>query len=161
MTTAIAIDGWLASFTDGGVSTEAKTLREKIDDVRDEMYETETLGKGHRDTIDALMESYLECCSDDWDGYGAKAVTEGDLATALRFLDALPSTIPPPEVSVDPDGEFAFDWYNGSNVLSISVGQLGRISYAAHFGKRRAHGTEYFSDELPAGITQNLARLFS
>ena len=161
MNTALAIDGFFSPHTDRGVSDEAADLRTRMRRVRDDMSETETLGKSYRETLDALLGSYFERLCNNWDGYGAKPVTDADLYASIRFLDTLPPSLPSAEVSLDPDGEFAFDWYKGSDVLSVSIGRLGRISYAAHFGRSRTHGTEYFADELPKVITENLERLFS
>jgi len=162
MTFAEAIDGFFSPHTDRGVSNEAAVLRDWIKELRNHMSVTETLGKSYRETRGSLIENYRECLSENWDGYAAKPTTEADLVTAIRFLDTLPTSIPRPEVSVDPDGEFAFEWYNGPrNVLSVSIGNLGRISYAAHVGRKRYHGTEYFADELPVVIIENLEKLFS
>jgi hypothetical protein len=162
MTFAMAIDGSFSPHTDRGVSSEAAVVRRQIKELRDHMTVTETLGKSYRETRSSLLEIYKDTLTENWNGYEAKATMEADLFTALRFLDTLPMSIPRPEVSVDPDGEFAFEWYNGPrNVLSVSIGQLGRISYAAHIGRKRYHGTEYFSDELAACIIENLEKIFS
>jgi hypothetical protein len=129
--------------------------------LREDLSETETFGKAFRDTFSALRHAYVECSSSNWDGYGAVAASAADFKTAIQFLCTLPPSTPSPEISIDPDGEFAFDWYRGTDVLSVSIGHLGRLSYAAHFGRRRVHGTEYFADELPEAIAENLQKLFS
>jgi hypothetical protein len=158
---AATIDGFFSPHTDRGVSCEALVLRERIKELRNHMSVTETLGKNYRETRASLIENYKECLSENWNGYGAKPTTEADLMTAIRFLETLPTSTPLPEVSVDPDGEFTFEWHNGPrNILSVSIGHLGRISYAAHVGRKRYHGTEYFGDEFPAVIIENLEKLF-
>lgn len=161
-TLALAIDGFFSPHTDRSVGQVAERLRSRIKEVRDTMSETETLGKNYRETLEALRQSYAECSSENWDGYRARAVTESDLKTAIHFLETLPTVIPPPEISVDPDGEFAFEWYHGpENVLSVSIGRVGRLSFAARIGRKRTNGTEFFADELPRVIMENLERLFS
>lgn len=161
MILATTIDGFFSPHTDRGVSSEAAVLRGQMKDIRNNLSETETLGKSYRETRSALIECYRERLSENWDGYGARPVAFADLQTAMRFLDTLPTSMPRPEVSVDSDGEFAFEWYHGPrNVLSVSIGHLGRISYAAHIGRKRYHGTEYFADELSPIIMENLGKLF-
>lgn len=160
-TLALTIENIFSPHTDRGLSTVAQTLRSRLKEVRENMSQTETLGKSYRETLDALHQSYAECSSENWDGYRARAVTESDLKAAIHFLETLPTVIPPPEISVEPDGEFAFEWYRGPHdVLSVSIGRMGRLSFAARIGRRRRHGTEYFADELPTIIAENLERLF-
>lgn len=158
----MTVGGFFTPHTDRGLSSVAKSLRSRIEELRAGMTATETLGKSYRETLNALYEVYQECLSENWDGYRAQTVSESDFKNAIRFLDTLPTVIPRPEISVDPDGEFAFEWYRGpDNILTVSIGRLGRLSFAARIGRRRAHGTDYFADELPAVISENLERLYS
>jgi hypothetical protein len=78
------------------------------------------------------------------------------LAKAVQFAVALPSDILQPEVSVDPDGEVAFDWADDNNVLSISVGAAGRVTYAAKFGAANTSGTLRFTERLPSSLGEAL-----
>jgi hypothetical protein len=159
---SVAIDGLFSPHTDRGVSAAAKVVRNQIDEVRQKMSETETLGRKYREALEALQESYAECARDNWNGYGAKAATTANLFIAVRLLGTLPPSLPTPEISVDPDGEFAFEWYKGrSNVLSVSINQTGKLSYAASIGRKTFHGTDFFADEFPKSISENLERLFS
>jgi len=64
-------------------------------------------------------------------------------------------------VSVDPDGEIAFEWHKKPRyVLSVSIGKYGEFSYAGLFGRRKTYGTEYLEDEFPRVVSTNLERLF-
>ncbi len=160
-TIAMRFDGFLTPHTDRGIGNDAVVLQGRFLDFRREISHSESLGKSYRDARNALLEAYWECGTNNWDGYGAAAVSLGDLCTAMKFISILPTSIPTPEVSVDPDGEFSFDWHNKDcDVLSLSIGLHGRISYAARFGESRTHGTEYFADELPPAVIANLERLF-
>jgi hypothetical protein len=158
---ALRIDSFFSPHTDRGISEDAESLRTLVKEVHKDVSLSETLGKAYREAIDALGNSYKECTAKDWDGNGAAAATLGDLITAERFLRTLPTSLPSPEISVDPDGEFAFEWYNDRDVLSVSIGRANKISYAARFGRSRIHGTEFFGDELPRVIIENLERLFA
>jgi hypothetical protein len=159
---ALRIDSFFSPHTDRGISDDAAVLLTRIKEVGKDISDTETLGKNYREALNALRACYNDCLTEDWAGEGAEPVMLADLLAAERFLRTLPTLLPRPEVSVDPDGEFAFEWYNSDrDVLSVSIGRQGKISYAARFGKNRTHGTEYFGDELPSVITANLERLFS
>lgn len=115
-----------------------------------------------REQLESLRDVYEEASLRGWDGHGAEPVSEATLAQALAFLDLLPSTSPSPGMSAHPDGELAFEWYVGrGRVLSISVNDAGRLSYAALFDYSSQNGTEFLLDSLPEAITLALRRLYS
>jgi len=58
-------------------------------------------------------------------------VSGATLVKALEFAATLPSDVALPEVSIDPDGELAFDWVKEDGLLSVSIGSTGRLTYAA------------------------------
>jgi hypothetical protein len=115
-----------------------------------------------REQLETLRDVYEEASLPGWDGHGAEPVSKATLAQALAFLDILPSTSPSPGMSAHPDGELAFEWYFGrGRVLSVSVNETGRLSYAALFGYSSQHGTEFLLDSLPEAIALALRRLCS
>jgi hypothetical protein len=71
---------------------------------------------------------------------------------AAKFLTALPTCAAAPELSVDPDGEIAFDWAAGEDMLSISLNASGRISYAADIGGQSSSGPGFFGGVVPEDI---------
>jgi len=155
-------EGFLSSHTDRGVSDEAKEIRDRVEHVLEDLLQSLSLGESYRDAVSALCEIANRSSVSNWDGYGAIAVSALAVGQAFRFLRTLPSTLRTPDLSVDPDGEISFEWYlEPRSVFSISVGPHGELSYAGLFGRSDAHGTEYFGDELPKPIMDNLSRLFS
>ncbi len=73
---------------------------------------------------------------------------------AARFLLALPSQLPSPEIALDPDGEISFDWVsrNGKS-FSVSLGKNGRISFAGRFSTQRSlYGTDRFDEVIPEEV---------
>jgi hypothetical protein len=161
----LAIDcyeGFLSTHTDRGVSEEAKEIRTRVEHVLEDLLQSVSLGGWYRDAVSALYHIASQSSVPNWDGYGAMQVSPLAVAQAFRFLRTLPSTLQTPDLSVDPDGEISFEWYlEPRRVFSISVGPHGELSYAGLFGRSDAHGTEYFGDELPKPIMDNLSRLFS
>jgi hypothetical protein len=87
-------------------------------------------------------------------GHGMMQTSNG-LATyerAMMFLESLPAEFKPPELSVDPDGEIAFDWMAGDDVFSVSLNASGQISYAAEIGGKLSSGPAFFGGILPEEI---------
>ena len=114
----------------------------------------------YRRATAAVIEAAQEASRPNWDLAGGLPVTQGTLAQAFAFLDVLPSMLPEPEVSVDPDGEVSFEWSFGPRrILAASINASGRISFAALIGASRLHGTDYLLDALPESVAHALQRL--
>jgi hypothetical protein len=118
--------------------------------------------KKRRDSLNIkLNEIYKECSVANWDGYQAVPVKKSLRKTVERFLDALPSTIPDPEISVDPDGEISLDWCSAPDkMFSISLGSKGRLSYAGLNGEKRSHGIEFFQKDIPVSLIVQLREFY-
>lgn len=108
-----------------------------------------------------LYEIYRECSEANWDGYDAIPMSKNTYFEAIKLIELLPSYLPEPEIMPEPTGEIAFEWYKGKQfVFVISVGGKNIITYAGLFGKSsKTHGTEYFADNLPLVIIENIKRL--
>ena len=123
--------------------------------------------KGIIDWTDVALEEiekvYEECLEANWDGYGAMPISRETYSKARKLLRMMPSSLPRPDISAEPDGEITFEWYKEKySVFVISVGGNNLITYAGLFGKsNKMHGTEYFADELPEIIRHCIQRLFS
>ncbi len=154
--------GFLLTSPDHGVSQEAKALRKQVEEASERVLETEALGDPRRKALSVLDDVHAECSTDNWDGYEARCVTSATKDQAGVFIRLLPASIPPPEISAEPDGEIAIEWHRGrSRALSVSVGENDELTYAGLFGRSRAHGTEVLDDELPETIAALLRRLLS
>ena len=84
-------------------------------------------------------------------------IAPGALAMAMEFAVTLPSDVRLPEMSIDPDGEVAFDWGSEVGIVSVSVGATGRIVYAAELGGQPTSGTTQLSGEIPGPLRASLA----
>jgi len=148
-------------FTDHGVSDDAKRLRNLFYENPSRSPSIKLEGR-FREASEAINSASKEASEDNWDGYGAQKIHEASLENAQAFLFALPTIIPLPEVSVDPDGEVSFTWQRSPRlVFSVSVSKNGVLNYAGLFGRNKTHGTEDFIQAIPKAITNNLERLFS
>ncbi|MFZ0255782.1 MAG: hypothetical protein WAN46_09070 [Gammaproteobacteria bacterium] len=109
----------------------------------------------------SLDEIYHECAESNWDGYGALPVAEPAYDEAVRFLAALPSWLPIPELVPEPSGEIGFEWNFGKNrVFAASVNGTNLITYAGLLGKgNKAHGTEVFDGSIPQTLINHIVRI--
>ena len=149
------------SRADTAVGNDAETLRTLREGAFD-FSNSISVGEVHRTTLENLRAAVEEAAAPDWYENGARPIEAATVGLALSFLKALPSAIPQPDIAVHPDGEIAFEWYEGPrSVLTVSIGPSGYLSYAALFGRSKAHGLEYFAEDLPQALLVNLSRLLS
>lgn len=160
---ALAID-WIQALptaSDRSVSAEAKHTR-RIRVVSYDFASSVSVDQVYRESVEAVFQAAQEAARPNWDGYGARPVSEATIAQALAFLDLLPTTLAQPEISAHPDGELAVEWSFGPRrLLTVSVSESGRLSYAALIGHARQHGTEFLLDSLPDSIALALRTLRS
>jgi len=110
----------------------------------------------------SLGELFREYSQPDWDGFGARALTEDSYEEALRVIDALPSWLPTPEIVAEPTGEIGFTWHKErGKVFAFSVGGKHRIIYAGIFAGDKEHGSVYFEETMPSVILQHLRKLYT
>lgn len=109
-----------------------------------------------------LNEWMMDCVRDGWDGHGAQAVSNQAYAAALRFVEALPPGFQVPDVAVDPDGCFTFEWRRGARrTVLVSVHPDFTVHYAALMGASHHYGDEPFFNKLPSGLERLIEHLFS
>ena len=106
---------------------------------------------------DIILETFQECITDDWDCYGAKAISSEVVHETFKFVDLLPVDITMPEVIPEPSGDIGLFWKKSKGqVLSLSITSKGVISFAYLFGKDEGCGHLHFFDELPKMIINML-----
>ena len=141
-------------------SDSAVRLKQSIEDIRKHLLTSLAVSRAAECAMTGLKTIRAEAAKPDWNGYGARALDPDAYANAQRFLEALPTTAPVPELSADQDGEVALDWdFGHRKALTISIGPNGRCSYAWLRGKRASHGTEWLDDEIPSNILRALDQL--
>ncbi len=145
-----------------GVSKYAEKLRIESDEVKQSFARTISFGDRLSQILEALIEIRQEYSKDNWDGYGAKAVSKESFENALRVALSLPMGVPIPEVDVMPSGQVAFIWSEGKRrVFSVVIGNRDDLSYAGLFGVNKTHGSEYFGDDISNTILDNINRVYS
>ena len=142
------------------VSPAAGTLRRLVESTRAALADSLAVRNTAEEAIRELRRVIGQASKPNWEGYGARAIDERAYEHAIRFLQALPTTTPVPDVSVDPDGEIDLLWHVDSRkTFSVSVGPNGRLTYSGLFEDNQSYGTEWFFYELPQPILLNLARM--
>ena len=112
-----------------GVGSDAVAVRDELEKAISTLNETITVGVAKRELKVELASEYNKCSRPNWDGCGAHPVTFEGYCAAESFLAALPLSIPKPDVLVDPDGEFDFEWRLGNtHVASVSVNAQGELT---------------------------------
>lgn len=91
---------------------------------------------------------------------GVKVAEHKAFMLAQRFLLALPSQFPMPELAYD-DGEIAFDWHGDKeSYMSITLRYDGRLTYAARFSAfDKEYGTKRFDNSIPKQVIELVHRV--
>lgn len=112
--------------------------------------------------LDELSHLWQEASADGWDGYGAKRISADAYVHARAFIQALPTTVPKPEVGADPDGEISLDWLFAAGIrFSLSIGERGRLTFVSLLGHRAIQGTEWFDTGIPSTVLDELTTIAS
>lgn len=145
-----------------GVSKDAEKLRAKSDEVNQSFARTISFGERLSQILEALLVVRQEYSKDNWDGYGARAISKASFRNALRVALSLSTDVSIPEVDVMPSGQVAFIWSEGKRrVFSVVIGNRNELSYAGLFGVTKTYGIEYFGDGIPNTILDNINRVYS
>lgn len=114
--------------------------------------------------LSELLELQAEHSTPGWDGAEAPPVSPIAMDQARRLILALPSSIPNPELAVDPDdGAISLEWYAGpSRVFSVSVGTSSRMACAGIDGTDSWHGVASFDGvKAPPFVLQSIQRVLA
>lgn len=154
-----SISFYTVASSSSGISETATSLLFEVKKEISSFAESVTIGSSQ--TADALIETYSDCSSENWDGYGAKPVSIDSVNEAREFISLTPSFFPKPEVVAEPSGEIGLEWYKGKdNIFAVSFDGKKTITYAGIFGSNKTHGIEYFEGSIPSIIIENLKRLY-
>ena len=167
MTATLLAAGWSEDFqaaSDRSVTPEARRARRgrKLDRQDRQVTPSVSVDEAYEESLASLGRAAEEASRRDWDGHGGYPVSDATLEQALAFLDLLPTGLPQPDIAPHPDGEIAFEWWVAPRrLVTVSVSESGRLSYAALFGSARQYGTELLLDPLPVPVAAALRRLYA
>lgn len=155
----IALGGY--STAQSGVSDEASFLNDNFARVHAHQESAESLFGVKSQLISDLREIAAECAEEDWDSYGAAAVSEAVVLRAEELIRALPESIPTPEISAEADGQISFDWLpSRTRTFTLSVNAGDRLAYAWIDGANRGNAAEVFErGSLPSRLLNELQHI--
>jgi len=115
----------------------------------------------HGKAVEELQDTFLDCRSENWDGYEAQPVRDITFIRARNLLHALLGRFPVPTASATPYGSLTLEWiYDSSRRFIVSVGPEEQIAFAGIFGSETLQGVASFVHDVPAEVTRQLGRLF-
>jgi hypothetical protein len=140
-----------------GSSAEAQKLHAEMNDVFNRIKSSE-----QQWVFSELAELSINASHHDWDNLGSAPLDADTYQIAKRFILALPSSLPAPELTVDRDGEVNFDWFgSGGQIFSASLRKDGRIAFAGQISIRnRQSGLEEFNDSVPKRIVEGIRTIY-
>lgn len=79
---------------------------------------------------------------------------------AVRFALHLPAAATRPDILVDDEGEYRFEWdFGPRRAFTVAVGRDGTLNIAGLFGYESSHGEYTLGEELPSEIVSALNRV--
>ena len=150
-----------SKYDNNGVSGDAIYLRGRADSFASDNQLTYLKLKRESTLLKALIEVVETALEEDWDGYRAETALPQAILSSARFIELLPFDVPLPEVSVEPDGEIAFDWQSAvDRMFSISLGENQKMSYSGVFGDEDIHGSAFFLELLPRNVLRAIRKVY-
>lgn len=71
----------------------------------------------------AELESYRALSEDDWDGYGAAAISEQTLDNSMIWLRFLMGSISAPDLCPNPHGTISLQWSTSEGMAYLEIGE--------------------------------------
>jgi hypothetical protein len=104
----------------------------------------------------------IDCHENNWDGYGAKEISDDSIAKAREFCFNVQASeiLSKPYMSVDIDGYVMFTWQFKQDILSIIVQPNDKIIFSLIFGSERLNGMlPFYQGKIPSLINEKLKEL--
>lgn len=145
-----------------GISDQSKVIGLHFENVAKSALQTASIGFSKQKASEAFFEAIYEAVNEEWEGYGGKVISPLVIVSALMFIKLLPTDLPTPEITIDPDGEVLFEWYHSPyRVFSVSVGASGKSVYAGLLGDERTHGTSSFASKFPRLFLEAIKKVYA
>lgn len=109
-----------------------------------------TIGQRQAKLFEQIVEARARSEHAGWDDEGAPAIPQEVSQMAISLLCALPDALPPPSITPEPTGEFAFEWYKDRNHVAVITVDGGFIRWSAMVGADSpVTGAEPFTKSIP------------
>lgn len=132
------------TFSNSGISKPANDLNKFAENVMGHFLNVSYNLRKYDPVYSEIMEVIVENCKPGWDGHDAKALSVSLLPKALKLSKKLDQFNTLPEITPEPDGEIALEWFgNDGSTFSISIGKDNKLRYAGLFPhNNKVYGVE-------------------
>lgn len=149
-----------ARFGSNAVGPEAMAVERSVASLHVDRLSSRYLGEALMERLswlDALLDDANSCVLEEPEG---KTLDVRSWLQARWLLWALSPTDLPSDITVDPDGEVAFDWDSGgAGTFALSVSPSGVLAYAGLFDDDELAGRVAFTaGQVPSVILQGIHR---
>lgn len=101
------------------------------------------------------------CLFPDWDGYGARALSEASMSYIRRFLAVLPETISRPDLVPEPSGDLTMVWRKNGYHLIVGINPTGRVIWGGTTPQGHVHDDAAFQSRVPKTLLSLLYQIES
>ncbi len=146
------------------VSESGDYLRAQTAGYQDYARKPFSLDTRRHAALSALSELVSECDEQGWDGGQAPAITSLTVHNVEAFLLALPSDIPDPDFSPEPDnGAISLEWYGGyRKIASVSIHESDRLAFGSLQGTDVSNGAYRFDEEhIPSAVLSAIREIIA
>lgn len=154
---------WMSAANDYAASQDASLLRKAFSDLRD-YFTSAAIWQLKQEPLNASLISLSEVAAEPIQ-YDEDFITPstGAIKEATQLLQVLPEEMCRPDISTEPSGAIAFEWYKSpSQTFVLSSNGTGSIEYAALLGPgNEIYGKINFVGDLPLPLRQLLSLFLS
>lgn len=152
---------WLPTSHDYGASQESSVLRKVFSHLK-EHFTLAATWQRKEEILNTAFEALLETVTNPIQyEEESQQPSENTIREATQLLQALPEGIPLADITTEPSGAIAFEWYKDEkNTFVISTNGTGSLEYAAIVGSgNEMHGRVNFAGDFPSTLN-NLLSIF-
>lgn len=146
-----------------GVSKTSELLEGMLAGTTRQLFHSTIVSVERNDTINELLETYSDCSTPNWDGYGAQLIKPDAILEALHLVGVLPCEVTMPAVCPEPDGYVGLEWQDGhGRTFVVSLNGNSEVTYAGILGGgNKVHGYARFMGTIPRSIRDILVQYFA
>lgn len=150
---------WFPTSYDYGASQDASILRNTFSQLK-EHFTLAATWQQKEELLSIALETLLEAITNPMQYEDeSQQASENAIREASQLLQALPAGTPLADISTEPSGAIAFEWYKDEkNTFVISTHGTGSLEYAAINGTgNEMHGRVNFAGDFPRTLNNLLS----